>query len=336
MLNRRTLLSGVVASAALAAIPESTRGATPPVLRLSYDSVDPRHRRSFDMQWANNVGQHSMGRYEFRSDTVQRPFFSNLALPYSATQLTRNHPPKKDDASDHADMHPGLWLAFGDINGHDFWRNKARVVHEKFLEEPHVAGGLQRYGARFSSLLRYETAGGAPIARETFSCRLQSLEQSRNWRLDWDSTIEALDEAIVFGDQEEMGLGLRLATDLTVKNGGAIENSHGDKNERGCWGKTAEWCRYYARRNERDFGWLVIPHPDNFKPCSFHVRDYGLLVANPFAEKAFGRSEKPAQTVIKPDESLRLRFGIVAFSASKFDKFDPATEAKRYVEATKG
>src|SRR5690606_9631812 len=111
--------------------------------------------------------------------------------------------------------------------------------------------------------------------------------------------------------------------------------SHGDKNEKGCWGKTAEWCRYYIRRNERDFGWLVIPHPDNFKPCTFHVRDYGLLVANPFAEKAFGRSDKPAQTVVKPGEKLRLRFGVVGFSASKLDKFDPTAEAKRYVEATK-
>ena len=24
-------------------------------------------------------------------------------------------------------MHPGLWLAFGDLNGIDFWRNKAPV-----------------------------------------------------------------------------------------------------------------------------------------------------------------------------------------------------------------
>ena len=33
-------------------------------------------------------------------------------------------------------MHPGLWLAFGDISGHDFWRNKARIRHAGFVKEP--------------------------------------------------------------------------------------------------------------------------------------------------------------------------------------------------------
>ena len=34
----------------------------------------------------------------------------------------------RQDLDDHPTMHPGLWLAFGDINGADFWRNKGRVL----------------------------------------------------------------------------------------------------------------------------------------------------------------------------------------------------------------
>ena len=46
-----------------------------------------------------------------------------------------------------------------------------------------------------------------------------------------------------FGTQEEMGLGVRLATPLTVKSGnGRITNSVGGTNEKGTWGQAADWC----------------------------------------------------------------------------------------------
>ena len=33
-------------------------------------------------------------------------------------------------------MHPGVWLAFGDVNGEDFWCNKGRIEHVAFSTEP--------------------------------------------------------------------------------------------------------------------------------------------------------------------------------------------------------
>ncbi len=47
------------------------------------------------------------------------------------------------DALDHDTMHPGIWLGFGfgDISGHDFWRNKAAMEHVRFVSEPQIADG---------------------------------------------------------------------------------------------------------------------------------------------------------------------------------------------------
>jgi hypothetical protein len=46
----------------------------------------------------------------------------------SGVAVTRHHPPiAGSDATDHDTMHPGVWLAFGDLNAQDFWRNKARI-----------------------------------------------------------------------------------------------------------------------------------------------------------------------------------------------------------------
>ena len=85
--------------------------------------------------------------YVFSDPQVLRPHFQNLRTP-SGAQVTRTHPPGDGDATDHATMHPGVWLAFGDINGEDFWRNKARIEHMAFTADPAVAEGRLTFATR--------------------------------------------------------------------------------------------------------------------------------------------------------------------------------------------
>ena len=74
----------------------------------------------------------------------------------------RTHPPGDGDATDHATMHPGVWLAFGDINGEDFWRNKARIEHVAFTAEPAVAEGR----LTFATENRLIAQDGMPLATQ--------------------------------------------------------------------------------------------------------------------------------------------------------------------------
>ena len=57
----------------------------------------------------------------------------------------------------------------------------------------------------------------------------------------------------------------------------------------------------------------IFCHPANFRPSWLHARDYGLLVANPFGRQAFRQGET-SKVVVKPGETLRLRFGILPHS----------------------
>ena len=76
--------------------------------------------------------------FVFKDEQILRPHFAHVHTP-DGTQVTRTHPPVAGkDAVDHATMHPGLWLAFGDVSGNDFWRNKATVRHERFTGAPTV------------------------------------------------------------------------------------------------------------------------------------------------------------------------------------------------------
>jgi hypothetical protein len=110
-----------------------------------------------------------------------------------------------------------------------------------------------------------------------------------------------------------MGLGVRVATPLTVKRGGQILNSDGRKNERQVWGKQADWCDYGGVIDGEPAGVTLMPDPKNFRRCWFHARDYGVLVANPFGRNAFTRGEK-SKVVVRKGETFRLRFGVLVHS----------------------
>jgi hypothetical protein len=245
-------------------------------------------------------------RYVYRDARIPRPYFCDLREP-GGFQVTRNHPPVEgQDPTDHDAFHPGLWLAFGDLNGADFWRNKARVEHVKLVREPRSQSKPERGG--FIVENRYVTEAGAPCATET--CRVTVLPREAGTLLLLDSEFVPLGGELAFGDQEEMGLGVRVATPLTVTKGGRIRNRDGGENEKAVRGTNAAWCDYSGSVNGRRVGICLMPDPANFRPSWYHARDYGLLVANPFGRQALTGGEK-SRVVVKPGERLRLRFGVL-------------------------
>ena len=130
---------------------------------------------------------------------------------------------------------------------------------------------------------------------------------------------------MVFGDQEEMGLGIRVHTGLTVKAGGTIRDSEGRVDEKGIWGKTAKWCAYYRTFGKIHRGVAIFPDPANFRPSWWHVRDYGLIVANPFGQNAFTKGEK-SRVVVKKGEtlySIARRNGVAVEDIARWNGLKP-------------
>ncbi len=125
----------------------------------------------------------------------------------------------------------------------------------------------------------------------------------------WDSQFAGAGD-FYFGDQEEMGLGVRVATFMTVKNGGEIVNGDGLRNEAQVWGKQSECCDYSGSIDGQQAGVLLMADSMNFRRAWFHARDYGLLVANPFGVNAFTTGPM-SKVVVRKGESLRIRFGVL-------------------------
>ncbi|MFP6692918.1 MAG: DUF6807 family protein, partial [Pirellulales bacterium] len=263
--------------------------------------------------------------FVFHDPSVLRPYFANVHGPRGA-KITRNHPPIPGrDATDHGTMHPGIWLGFGDISGVDFWRNQGRIEHVRFVAAPTAT----KQGVTFATESRLASPTGKPLATLTGRCTLSV--RPAGWLLIWDATFHAGNREITFGDQEEMGFGARLATELTEKNGGIILNSRGTKTAKETWGKPAAWCDYSGVKDGRRTGILLMASPKNFRQSWWHNRDYGVFVANPFGRAAMKQGAK-SQVLVKQGQSLRLVFAALLHDAAEFD---PAVEYRHLLEVLK-
>lgn len=266
-----------------------------------------------------------VGEFVFSDASIRRPFFSNLT-GIAGAKITRNHPPiPGKDATDHDTMHPGLWLAFGDVSGVDFWRNRGRIRHLRFVDKP-IAGNST---AAFATESDWVDAGGKPMG--LMLNRFTLASRPSGWLIVWDATITAKETDLVFGDQEEMGFGARVATEFTEKKSGLIQNSHGVKSAGATWGKPAPWCDYSGLLDGKPVGVTLMASPGNFRESWWHNRDYGVFVANPFGRQAMKQGAKSAIKVPR-GESIRLVFGAMLHDSAPHD---PAAEYAHFVKSAK-
>ncbi len=251
----------------------------------------------------------------FRDDKVLRPFFAHVHAP-GGIQVTRSFPPVEGvDRVDHADMHPGIWLGFGDISGTDFWRNKGSIVHERFVDQPVIQGGKLSF-ATDSAML---TAEGVKLAM--LLTRITLIAKPEAWHLTWDATFTPVVEGFYLGDQEEMGLGVRVATPLSEKSGGLITSSTGATTAKATWGQPASWCDYSGVINGRHVGIMVVPDPSNAQPSWWHNRDYGVFVSNPFGRKAMKQGEV-SRIEVRRGASYRLSHRVIIHSLTSEQPLD--------------
>ena len=292
------------------------------------DSQGGKTRSGFSVEQGDGVlnirlnGQ-PIASYFFQHKEVQRPFFAHVKTARGAP-VTRNFPPiKGQDPSDHGTMHPGIWLAFAGISGVNFWHNRdGRVVHEGFAKQPVVTDSLQ-----FASRERYENAKGEVVCRTLTKHALQP--DPYGWMLVVDTTLSTT-RPLEFIVREEMGLGIRVATPMTVKSkNGKILSAKGGRDEKGTWGKVDRWWDYFATISGRRIGLLVMS--DEVNPAVWaHSRDYGLLVANPFPVDVAANRDRI--TVVDKEHPLRLRFGILIHDTPEDGKIDRQQVFARFQE----
>ncbi|MEM1295733.1 MAG: PVC-type heme-binding CxxCH protein [Verrucomicrobiota bacterium] len=282
------------------------------------------------------LDQKPIATYLLDHPELTRRAFVNVRTP-SGLPVTRRFPPRNPEDLDpgyrgeagiiHPIMHPGLWMSFGWIDGNDYWRLQSKVKFEGLLEEPLVS----RDEAQFKTRDRYlNKEGTETVCWQDTTYRFRRVPEGI--RLDWDATFYNDERDFTFGDQEESGLALRIASPLRVQGGnGRIVNDSGEENGAGTWGKPFQWINYSGEIEGKRVGLMVLPHPENLRPSWSHSRDYGVLASNPFPKQPKERREPYMLTRVKKGEPLRLRYQVLIHESdpSAFDPEVLAHEAKK-------
>ena len=228
-----------------------------------------------------------------------RPYFYPLLAP-GGLPVTRSFP-MADVAGETRDHkhHRSLWVAHGEVNGADNWSEEtghARTEHvalEGWFSGP-LAGG-------FRERTRWVTSEGEPLLDETREVVVYAADPAVRI-LDLTLRFTPSNRDVIFGDTKEGGLiSVRVATSMDAEKNGTIVNGAGGVNEKETWGKPAPWCDYYGPVQGHTLGIALMDHPSNPRhPTHWHVRNYGLMTANPFGLSYFYNDKSRDGSLVMP------------------------------------
>ena len=203
------------------------------------------------------------------------------------------------EAKDHP-HHTGIYHAFGEVNGREYW-SKLPIVNRKASKE---AGPVY-------ARIRAENAWGEDLV-ETQDVFV--LNAGADAVMDWTITLTAAVDVTLGKDAKmakEGSFAVRVATELTRKGDAPdlMSDGLGNKGEKAIRAAAAPWVDYAGEIARKKLGVAVMDHPTSFRaPTNWHVRAYGLFAANPWLVRG--------ENSIKKGESITLRYRIYVHAGS--------------------
>lgn len=229
--------------------------------------------------------------------------------------MTRSYPlgPLLDTERDDHPHHHSFWFAHEDVNGHNFWvepksgiaAGKANVIqHQKF--DKLESDGKQ---ATIVATNHWLAGEGNLVCEDERTLSFAANDEAR-W-IDFSIVIKATNGPVTFGDIKDGTFSTRIAGVLKADSSGTLVNSEGQTNS-AAWGMPAQWIDNFGVLKGETVGLAMFSHPHNFQhPTRWHVRNYGLLCANPFGNRQFPEAEIRQTSYTIPDgDTLKLRYRV--------------------------
>jgi hypothetical protein len=147
-----------------------------------------------------------------------------------------------------------------------------------------------------------------------------------------DARIEIYaDQALVFGDTDDGGFGMRLSDAFRQDRGATLLNSGGMTGTENIWGRNAKWVDYSAAAGGKQCGAAMFDHPSNLRhPTGWHARPYALCAANPFAAGSFAKDKSQrGRYTLDAGGTLTFRYRILLHDGDA-SRFGVAQEFERF------
>jgi hypothetical protein len=234
-------------------------------------------------------------------------------LSVAGQRLTRSTTPGgHPEGSDDHPHHKGVWWGHRSVNGADVWTEfpgHGRIVRRGEVRQ-HVSDTVHEIAHDADWL----DADGAVLLGESRILRAHAPLDDGSQALDLDATLTATAGTVKLADTKEAGLvAVRVNPAMEERRGGRIETSTGAVGEAAAWGTQGTWCDYSGVVDGDAAGIAVFDHPENPRhPTFWHVRDYGLLAANPFGWSDFLPDlETDGAMILDAGESVRFRYRLL-------------------------
>jgi hypothetical protein len=265
---------------------------------------------------------------EYVSLSENRPILYPIIGP-AHQKMTRDYPMAKvaGERQDHV-HHRSLWFAHQEVNGYDFWSEKASFPEGKKDSDTRRAKvGLQKHreftqmkGDKFEANLTAITDWIAPDGKKQLEDERRitfRIGEANSRVIDFDIDLKATEGPVTWGDNKDGTFGLRVPTSMDVEREdktageGHILTSAGLVDSE-AWGKPATWVDYMGPINGKPHGIAILNHPSSFRhPTHWHVRTYGLFCANCFALQSFDKTNSSGAYVQKAGETIKFRFRLI-------------------------
>ncbi|HEX4592413.1 MAG TPA: PmoA family protein, partial [Gemmataceae bacterium] len=251
-----------------------------------------------------------------------KPFLFRLIAPGNVV-VTRAWPiePTSGVSRDHVHQ-KSAWFTHGEVTLENAGGDAAKPIdfwseapgHGKIMV---TQGELPGPGKPLRSWDEWQGPDGKKVLAEARSIALFSVAGGRLIVFDTDQHAEF--GPVVFGDTKEGAFGVRVDDLLRVGEKGKINpqsritNADGKQGEKACWGYPSNWCDYSGVIDGKAVGIAIFDDPANKPRSCWHVRDYGLMAANPFGRAKSGFPAMRGRTDVvrlAKDDHLRLRYGI--------------------------
>jgi Family of unknown function (DUF6807) len=296
------------------------------------------------------------------TEKLKVPVFYPLRTA-SGTVITRGFPlePRAGERTDHP-HHTGWWLNYGNVNGADFWNNyitlspdqvgkMGTVVHRKIVR---TSDGTDC--GELDVQMDWVMPDGSVILQEATKFVFHAGKNLR--AVDRISTLTALDKPVVFKDDKEGMLGLRVRRELeqpsnesqtftdasghptTVKvmdNTGVtgLYRSSEGKTGDAVWGTRGRWATLSGTVSNEPITIAILDHPANPGfPTYWHARGYGLFAANPLGQASFSQGKEKLNLTLRPKESVTFRYRLLILNAPTTPE-EIETQYRKFVSEVK-
>lgn len=248
-----------------------------------------------------------------------RKLYLHPLLTASGKRVTRAFPMEQvaGESTDHPHQR-GVWIGAEQLSDMDFWENEpsdnkanAGSVLLDGVSDVRSGAGEGRFTIRANW---FSNKQENPIVEtRTMKFHAPSADQRI---VDIDLRLQAM-MPVTFADNHDAILGLRLGTEFEEGHGGKAVNAEGVTGWERLRGARSAWVDWHATIDGEDVGVAVMDAPTNFRfPTPWHVRDYALLFASPFAFRDYKPSAPDGSLAMKPGDELKLRYRILVHSGA--------------------